>query len=83
MLKLSQSSAEAELYAIIKGIGQMIGLKNILRDMGIDYEGEMRIFTDASAAVGICQRRGMGKMRRIGTGILWVQDDFFKNCLKG
>ena len=42
-------------------------------------DGKMKLNTDASAAVGICQRRGMGKMRHIDVGILWIQDEVSQN----
>lgn len=37
------------------------------RDVGID------IMTDASAALGMVEREGVGKVRHIDVGILWLQ----------
>ena len=39
---------------------------------GLKFRLEIR--TDASAAVGICRRRGLGKIRHLATADLWVQD---------
>ena len=30
--------------------------------------------TDSTAAVGICRRRGLGKIRHLATADLWIQD---------
>ena len=32
------------------------------------------VATDAAAAVGICRRRGLGKIRHLATADLWIQD---------
>ena len=33
----------------------------------------VRVWTDSSAAIGICSRQGLGKLRHIDTHTLWVQ----------
>ena len=53
------SSAEAELGGICKGASQGLGLRALAKDLGIELQLEM--FTDATAAVGTCRRRGLGK----------------------
>ena len=45
------SSGEAELYALVKGGQQSIGIQSILKDLGVDVE--LQLYTDASAAQGI------------------------------
>ena len=37
--------------------------------------------TDSSAAKGICGRRGLGKVRHIDVGELWVQDKVKEGAL--
>ena len=32
------------------------------------------VLTDATAAIGICRRRGLGKIRHLAVADLWVQD---------
>ena len=55
------SSAEAELYALTKGAAQALGVMSLLADFGVELTGAMH--TDASAAIGIIRRKGLGKMR--------------------
>ncbi len=33
----------------------------------------MRVWTDSSAAIGICSRQGLGKLRHLDTHTLWIQ----------
>ena len=79
------SSAEAELGGIVKGVGEGFGLQSLSRDLGLDLSLELH--ADSSAAVGICQRSGIGRVRHLAVGQLWVQErlragDFklFKIC---
>ena len=37
---------------------------------------------DASAALGIAQRKGVGKVRHLSTGTLWLQEQELKDILK-
>ena len=41
--------------------------------------GKIGVYTDASAAIGIAQRKGSGKVRHIDVGMLWIQ----QNCRNG
>ena len=41
-------------------------------DLGFDWALELH--SDASAAIGICRRRGLGKIRHLAVADLWVQD---------
>lgn len=80
------SSAEAELGGIVKAAAQGLGLQSVARDLGIDLN--LAISADASAAIGICRRRGLGKVRHLHVADLWVQDrlgtgDFTLNKVPG
>ena len=66
------SSGEAELAGIVKGAAEALGLKNLASDLGIALG--LRICADSSAAIGICRRSGIGKVRHLATGQLWVQE---------
>ena len=66
------SSGEAEYYGVVKGGSIGIGLRSMLEDFGIKVT--IRINTDASAAKGIANRRGLGKVRHIAVNQLWIQD---------
>jgi hypothetical protein len=43
----------------------------MLQDLGISVP--LRVWTDSSAALGICQRQGLGKLRHLETHMLWIQ----------
>ena len=66
------SSAEAELTGICKGSAQGLGLQALVEDLG--FQWSIVVSTDAAAAIGICRRRGLGKIRHLATADLWVQD---------
>ena len=66
------SSGEAELYGIVKGSSEGLGAQSLLKDLGI--ETRVRVLADASAALGVVNRIGLGKLRHLHTNWLWVQD---------
>ena len=66
------SSAEAELHAMVAASAEALGIVSLMKDMGVDAIGE--VYVDSSAALGIAQRQGMGKVRHIRTQALWVQE---------
>ena len=66
------SSAEAELISIVKGTSEGIGARSLLRDVGRD--AAVRVRADASAAIGMARRAGVGRVRHLDTRILWIQD---------
>jgi len=68
---VSLSSGEAEFYGVIKGAGMGLGFQSLLADLGLRVP--LRVWTDSSAAIGICSRQGLGKMRHIDTHLLWIQ----------
>ena len=69
---IALSSGEAELNGIGAGIAQGLGVQSICRDLGYNYN--LRVHSDATAAIGIARRRGMGKIRHLDTTDLWVQE---------
>ena len=69
---LSLSSGESELSGILKGTSEALGLRSLAEDLGLFPTVKVR--TDASAAVGICKRCGLGKVRHLAVGQLWVQE---------
>ena len=66
------SSAEAELTALVRTACETIGLCQLASEFGLHFSG--RVFADASAALGVVQRRGAGKLRHVRIGSLWVQE---------
>ena len=66
------SSGEAELYAMVTGASEGLGARAMAADFGLDVSPHL--FVDASAAIGIAQRKGLGKIRHLDTQSLWIQD---------
>ena len=69
---ITLSSGEAELGGIVKGVTEALGLQSVARDLGI--ECEIQVYADSTAAIGICKRVGIGKVRHLAVGQLWVQE---------
>ena len=66
------SSAEAELYALVHASSELLGLKAMAEDFGLRMSPWL--WVDASAAIGIAKRKGLGKVRHLDCQSLWVQD---------
>ena len=66
------SSVEAELYAMTKGAATALGVISLAADFGISLSG--LVHCDASAALGIVNRQGLGKLRHINVRYLWLQE---------
>ena len=47
-------------------------MQSIARDLGFTIA--IRVHTDATAALGICRRRGLGKIRHLDVTDLWCQE---------
>ena len=47
-------------------------MKSMFRDFGEKLEASLQV--DASAAIGIAQRKGLGKVRHLDCQSLWIQD---------
>ena len=65
------SSGEAEFYGAVKGASAGLGLRALYKDFG--YDLLLRLCTDSSAAVGICSRQGLGKLKHLEGTSLWIQ----------
>jgi len=68
---IALSTGEAEYYAALKGSSQALGFQSMLRDIGLCTS--VTLFSDSSAARGIIHRAGLGKLRHLETGYLWLQ----------
>ena len=69
---IALSSGESEFYAIVKGASQGLGVRSLLRDLGVDVH--LKLLTDASTGRAIASRRGLGKVRHIEVSHLWIQE---------
>ena len=68
---IAMSSGEAELMSIVKGTTEALGLQAVLQDFGIEVSIDIR--SDATAAIGMVGRLGLGKIRHLAVSDLWVQ----------
>ena len=68
---IALSTGEAELCALAKSCAEGLGIRSILEDWGIACS--ICVHTDATAAIGIASRQGLGRIRHIATTDLWVQ----------
>ena len=83
---LALSSGEAEFYGVVEGAGIGLGQSALFKDIGVAIP--LRVWTDSSAAIGICGRQGLGKLRHVACQTLWVQQrvrkgDFELRKVKG
>ena len=67
-------SGEDELRGIGDGLAQTIGLQSIAADLG--FPRRLDICVDATAAIGIARRRGMGRIRHLDVTDLWIKETF-------
>ena len=69
---IALSSAEAELYAMSRCAQHALSLASIALDMNLKLQAT--IHTDASAALGIAYRSGLGgRTRHVKVQYLWIQ----------
>jgi hypothetical protein len=68
---IALSTGEAELGAVVKSSTEGLGLKSLLSDFGIWIA--LAVKSDASAAIGMVKREGLGKVRHLAVADLWIQ----------
>ena len=77
---MALSSGEAELYAIIRAGSFTKYMVSLASDFGMIMDGI--VLSDSTAALGICQRSGLGgRTRHVQVQYLWVQDSIQKKEL--
>ena len=77
---IALSPGESELFASLKASAEILGILAMLKDLGWKLHGE--IWGDANAALGITNRKRLGKTRHIDTGLVWVQQVAAEQRLK-
>ena len=77
---LALSSGEAEFVAQVKSGSIALGVKSLCRDSGDEVSIELG--SDSSAAKGVLGRLGLGKIRHLETGLLWIQHFVDKQVFK-
>ena len=68
---ISLSSGEAEFYGVVKASSVALGYQAMMGDLGPSMA--VRAWTGSAASMGLCSRRGLGKLRHIDTQCLWIQ----------
>ena len=69
---IALSSGEAELYALNRGAQEGMGLVQMSADLGLKMG--LCLLTDATAAKGIVQRSGSGRLKHVEVQELWLQE---------
>ena len=70
--RVTLSSAEAELGALVKASTEAIGILQMTEGLGRITTADVMV--DSSAALAVVHRKGCGKLRHIRVGQLWVQE---------
>ena len=74
---IARSSAESELYGIVKATSESLGMLTLMGDFGCEYQ--CRIHTDATAAQGVIDRQGISKIRHLDVHTLWLQEQLARD----
>ena len=74
------SSAESELLGAVKGGVEGLGMHSLMGDFGI--KAKLCLHMDASAAIGVMQRRGVGKISHLDVSSLWLQEKQLKQLME-
>ena len=67
---IPKSSAESELYGVVRGSCERLGMCTLMKEFGIVMMTRVHMY--ASAAKGIIERKGTGKVRHLDTDVLWL-----------
>ena len=76
---VAKSSGEAELYAVVRGATEALGMVTLGKDLGKKLETRMHI--DALAAKGMIERKGLSKVRHLDVNVLWLQEQCARKIL--
>ena len=76
---IALSSGEAELYAAVKLASEMMGVKSLMGDLGLET-GSLKVHVDAKATIGMVSRLGLGSVKHIQASELWIQDAVRRGC---
>ena len=76
---IAKSSAESELYGVVRSACEGLGIKTLCKYMGADMG--IRLELDATAAKGLLDRQGIAKVRHIDVNCLWLQEQCAKKIV--
>ena len=76
---IAKSSAESELYGVVRGACEGLGTRTLCEDLGETVGIVLEL--DATAAKGILDRTGLAKVRHIDVNCLWLQEQCAKRLV--
>jgi hypothetical protein len=76
---VAKSSGEAELYAVVRGAAEALGMATLAKDLG--RKVEIQLHVDALAAKGMIERKGLSKVRHLDVNVLWLQEQCARKIL--
>ena len=68
---LALSTGEAELMAVVRGTCEAFGIRALMQYLG--YHVDLQLLSDATAAIGMVSRLGLGRVRHLAVSDLWIQ----------
>ena len=68
---IALSSWEDEFYALVSTASEALGIVAMSEDFG--DKADAYLYADASAAIGVANREGLGRIRHLVTQSLWLQ----------
>ena len=73
--RVALSTGEAELYAQVRGLQEMLSMKYILEELRPSERSALRCITevDSTACKGILLRHGVGQLKHLATRTMWAQ----------
>lgn len=69
---IALSSGEVELCGIVKCATHALGFQRVAAVLGVKLS--INMWSGATAAMGTCRRRGLGKVRHLSCADLWIQE---------
>ena len=76
---IAKSSGEAELYAVVRGAAEALGMATLAKDLG--RKVGIQLHVDALAAKGMIERKGLSKVRHLDVNVLWLQEQCARKIL--
>ena len=68
------------MYGVIRASTYALGVSTLLEDFG-SVGIKVSVGMDATAAIGIVQRRGLNKLRHVEVDVLWIQEQQVRRLL--
>ena len=76
---IAKSSGESELFGVIKGSAEGLGLIALAKDFGVEIA--TRVHVDAMAAKGMVECRGISMVRHIEVDHFWIEEQEARRML--